>query len=613
MRLLWMILLAVLLADPAAGVLIDSGDGGGNTSPPADDPGFAHVGRRGGLTAVYVGNGWVLSAAHVGFGAVAIGGVSHPAVAGSRVIFDHPGGGDADLQAFRIDPAPPLPLLPIRASVPSLGDEVILVGNGRNREEGWLKWQRLFGRAWASGSSLRWGTNRIDLVGVDVQVGGRVTRSFRTEYRQNDSEHEAQGVTGDSGGAVFARSAGEGGVWELAGVIFAATSLPSQPAESTFDGNETYIVDLSHYLDQIVPVVRPACTNGLDDDGDGLADHPLDPGCDAPEDVSEWAPELPCDDGLDGDQDGMPDATDPGCEGPSDPDERGPGRACDDGLDQDGDGLADTPQDPGCSDVDDPSERSAELPCDDGVDDDGDGRVDQEDPGCLSPLDPSEQQGGLVCDDGLDEDGDALEDYPEDPGCSDPLDPSERSDALVCDDGLDNDGDGLVDTGDPGCPVPEETSESSPDLACDDGQDNDGDGRIDGADPGCDWLLDASESTPEQPCDDGLDNDGDGLVDLDDPGCDAPGYGVEDPACDDGRDNDGDGFADWDGAGVGAPDPQCGGQGSRAAETPTVCGIGFELAALLPLLGWLRRRLRGDRCRRVARAAILVPTPGARG
>ena len=62
------------LASPAAAVLIDSGDGTGNTTAPADDPGFIHIGKRSQFSAVYVGNGWVLTANHTGVGAVEIDG-----------------------------------------------------------------------------------------------------------------------------------------------------------------------------------------------------------------------------------------------------------------------------------------------------------------------------------------------------------------------------------------------------------------------------------------------------------------------------------------------------------------------------------------------------------
>jgi hypothetical protein len=95
------------------------------------------------------------------------------------------------------------------------------------------------------------------------------------------------------------------------------------------------------------PEPPPAeCSDGADNDGDGLADFPDDPGCADAADLSEHAPDLPCDDGAHNDADGLADyPADPGCFGPTFPMEDPP---CDDGLDNDGDLLIDFGSDPYC-------------------------------------------------------------------------------------------------------------------------------------------------------------------------------------------------------------------------------------------------------------------------
>lgn len=113
---------------------------------------------------------------------------------------------------------------------------------------------------------------------------------------------------------------------------------------------------------------------------------------------------------------------------------------------------------------------------------------------------------------------------------------------------------------------------------------------LDDDDADGDGIRDACDA----PCADGLDNDGDGATDFpEDPGC-RDESSNESPACDDGIDNDGDGGVDWDGAGLGAADPDCRGVAWRGRERPRACGLGFELALLLPVLASFRRHRRTE-------------------
>ncbi len=117
---------------------------------------------------------------------------------------------------------------------------------------------------------------------------------------------------------------------------------------------------------------------------------------------------------------------------------------------------------------------------------------------------------------------------------------------------------------------------------------------------GCD--MGAYEVTA---CADGIDNDGDAFVDAADPGCRDAASVREDPHCQDGINNDPaqDDLIDFDG-GLSAlgyvatdPDPQCVGKPwqNREKRGTRVCGLGAELALLLPALIWLRCRSRGSK------------------
>jgi hypothetical protein len=126
--------------------------------------------------------------------------------------------------------------------------------------------------------------------------------------------------------------------------------------------------------------------------------------------------------------------------------------------------------------------------------------------------------------------------------------------------------------------------EVPPPPACNDGLDNDGDGLVDHPlDPGCGGL---GKPTENPDCDDDLDNDGDGLVDYPlDPGCARASQPTEAPACNNHVDDDGDGRVDH------PDDPTCT-SASVATESDRSCGLGFELALVLPLWQWRRRRVR---------------------
>lgn len=242
------------------------------------------------------------------------------------------------------------------------------------------------------------------------------------------------------------------------------------------------------------------CSNGLDDDGNGLADC-QEPGCTTGGFCSESSLAA-CSNGLDDNNNGLIDCSDPDCS----PFCETSAITCHDGLDNDGDGQSDCAEFE-CSVF---CEASASA-CSDTFDNDGDQLVDCNDPDCING---NFCETSLAsCSDGLDNDNDGNADC-DDTQCL--LAGVCSEDSIVrCHDLADDDGDGKVDCADPDCAAFCETSVA----ACNDGLDNDGDGQIDCDDFECAVQFVCPELVGTPACDNFIDDDKDGLIDISDPGC----------------------------------------------------------------------------------------------
>lgn len=193
--------------------------------------GWDYVGTVNGSSAVYLGNGWVITAAHVGTGSFTLDGVTYEVVEGSTVTF-----GTADLVMFQISTSPTLPSLSISSTVPvSLTSQVVMIGYGDGSSSTILE---------------TWGVNTITTTGqtISTTVGSTVytTTTFSTAYGTNSYRrgptnisitNTAEAVLNDSGGAAFYY---DGSSWQLVGLMEAVGS----------DGT-TYFVQLSSYLTAI--------------------------------------------------------------------------------------------------------------------------------------------------------------------------------------------------------------------------------------------------------------------------------------------------------------------------------------------------------------------------
>jgi len=279
----WMLRLTVLITlclRPATAVVIDSGDGSGNTSAPADDPGWSNVGAIGGhTTGVYLGDHWVLTARHAGFGELQLGDRLYHGVQGKirHRIFTGPTQ-EAELQLFQLRERPDLPALRLASGAPRVDTPVAMIGNGRNRSPSNTRWSL----AWAivprsdasytgyqprPGRAMRWGTNRIAAVDLLARTGNRLSLSFATRFDAGlPTPHEAQASNGDSGGPVFAKNSE--GSWELVGIMTTISGHKGQPKNLSIYGNATYAVDIHAYRDQIEKIIA----SSPDHDGDGILD-----------------------------------------------------------------------------------------------------------------------------------------------------------------------------------------------------------------------------------------------------------------------------------------------------------------------------------------------------
>lgn len=273
----------------------------GNTSRPPveDDPGWSNVGLLKNSTALYLGDGWVLTAAHVGAGPVTFPELgtyeaddtssfrpANPTGMGLTVL--------ADLVMFRLKEKPPLSPVALAASSPPLGAQVWVAGNGKDRAATQTQWNVTdSGSVWNwsettqrgayqgyktnATNALRWGTNLIESdelvrrefdedIRFKLATGVGDTLSLVTEFDLEGSKadsqvkgpdgktataYESQAVLNDSGGAMFYKR--PDGRWELAGTVIAVEGHRNQPdvTRTAIFGDFTFYADIASYLPQI--------------------------------------------------------------------------------------------------------------------------------------------------------------------------------------------------------------------------------------------------------------------------------------------------------------------------------------------------------------------------
>ena len=250
-------------------------DGGDDSQAPVPDPGIARVAIIVGLSGVYLGKGWLLTAGHVLAAAkqqkkydVLLDGHEHQLLPESAVPLTSEDG-KADLVLVRIDGDPGLSVLPIAKQMPAIGAQLILAGNGPLQETTRRCWDASGREAQATApdvrcgflwrktpegrtNGLQWGTNQV-ASRDEILPGpeGTRTRSFVSVFRSGrPTPREAQAGVGDSGGPVFVRR-GKG--FELAGILL---GVAAQGKSAAIFGDRSYAADLSGYREEILRVLE---------------------------------------------------------------------------------------------------------------------------------------------------------------------------------------------------------------------------------------------------------------------------------------------------------------------------------------------------------------------
>jgi hypothetical protein len=241
LRVISMAALLLEFAGQPARALILYGSPGGHTVAPGNGAPWDNVGSVNGATGIYLGSFttgyWVLTANHVGAGTITLAGNSYTVVGGSAVQLNNSGiyglTDNVDLKLFRISADPMLGNLNLASTTPIPPNTLTMVGFG--------------------GGTKNWGTNTREGSGVGTFAVGGTTPNLNLGYATDYDPvtGEAQGTSGDSGGAVFFQSSG---TWVLGGVMNAVDGVP-----------RTFISDIATYRSLITavtgsPIPEPATT-----------------------------------------------------------------------------------------------------------------------------------------------------------------------------------------------------------------------------------------------------------------------------------------------------------------------------------------------------------------
>ncbi len=262
--------------------VIDPGDASSYPDGSAAGVPWQHVARYGSnnASAVYIGNGYVLTARHVSplESSLIINGANYSRDTSFQpvavTIPNSPSNVVVDLSLQKILGDPGLPELPLASSTANdTNKAVVMVGWGKGKgalitDEGW---------SWGADSTraLRWGTNTTTntVSTLTYNVGGTPMnfKAISTLFNSDQGENEAAGTMGDSGSALFQKV---GSTWMLSGITVTVSTLNSSrytPADATYFvrlREYSWIFRYDHWKSyHSIPLETP---DGDDSDEDGV-------------------------------------------------------------------------------------------------------------------------------------------------------------------------------------------------------------------------------------------------------------------------------------------------------------------------------------------------------
>ena len=294
---------SLFLVNNAQAVLMGPGLGTQNTTQPPNTPAWYNVGKLSIGTGVYLGNGWVLTAAHLdpvfhnsitfytdthspndGFPSLGTTYQLDTSATGYHRL-TNPDSTATDLVLIRTLTDPGLPSLTLPSVTTPHGTGVTIAGIGVNRGAP-VQYDSNFNEVASNGTfsgykfdpngnsfnqvSKRWGTSTTSAISANTDtqvVNNTANNSFTTvnlsifqSPNNNATSNEAIGVSGDSGGALFSSASPN----TLLGILLYQATFANQPAGTALYGNGTEAADLATYASQIQSIVAtPEPTTGL--------------------------------------------------------------------------------------------------------------------------------------------------------------------------------------------------------------------------------------------------------------------------------------------------------------------------------------------------------------